>query len=314
MARILFRESAERVPLLGNLGWWLEARMLALFWYWVTRTDVERASRRGYRLFHWLGPRLRKNHHVLSNLQVAFADMSAQRRLTLAKQVWGNFGAVLAEYPFLPELVRMGPGSRTDISVSEASSRIIRNRQPAVYVTAHSGNWEIGTFIMTSLKIPVTTVYSPQSNPFVDRMLQSFRETPGLKFIPAKNAMRQLVRELREGRSVGMLPDQRNDGGDPVPYFGVKAPTITSPAWLAVTMNCPLIPVEVERIGEARFRAVFHDPVDSFAEITDKKQRVLAITGELNTCFESWIRKHPQHWHCTKRRWPSGVPSGVSFS
>ncbi|MDT8388442.1 MAG: lysophospholipid acyltransferase family protein [Thiogranum sp.] len=311
MARLIFKTTANRFVWLETAGWWLEARMLALFWWWVKGTSAERASQRGYCLLRWLGPRLRKNQHIMGNLQIAFPDMVPSERLALGREVWGNLGAVIAEYPFLRELNRGGPKSRIEISLSEASRPVVKNRQPAVYVTAHLANWEIAALAISGLNIPLTTIYSQQSNPLIDRQLQSFREIADVKFVPKKNAVRELPREIRKGRSVGILPDQRSDGGKLVPYFGVDAPTVISPAWLAMRMSCPLVPVEVERTGQARFRATFHDPIEVPAGIEDARKRVLETTRRINACFESWIRKNPEHWHCTKRRWPAEVYQDV---
>jgi KDO2-lipid IV(A) lauroyltransferase len=304
LARLLFAKSATRIPLLGRIGWWLEARLLRLFWIWAGSSAGKHAYQRGYRLFSRLGPRMKKQRHVLANLQVAFPDLSEAQRQALAIRVWGNLGGVLAEYPHLHKLVDIGPASHTDIEMTDLSKPIVENKQSAVYVTPHLGNWEIAAATVARLGIPITTIYSPQSNPWIDRMVQSIRESLGLEFVTKQNALRQLVKELRRGRSVGMLPDQRIDEGEPVPYFGVDAPTTTSPAWLAIKMNIPLIPVEIERTGADRFRAVFHDPIDTRADIADIRERALETTRQVNACFERWIRKHPEHWHCTKRRWP----------
>jgi len=304
LARLLFQKSGDKIPWLGRLGWWLEAAILKLFWKWVSASSVERASARGYRLFSWLGPRLNKNRHVMGNLRIAFPGMSQAEYEALAEAVWGNIGAVLAEYPFLKIMVETGPHSHTAIEMHGASKAIVESKESAVYVTPHLGNWEIAAATVAKLEIPITTIYSPQSNPDVDRMILTVRESLGLKFVPKENAVRQLLKALRQGRSVGMLPDQRIDEGDLIPYFGIDAPTASTPAWLAIKMKRPLIPVEVERSGPARFRVVFHEPIDTGADIKDDRQRVLETTRQVNACFEQWIRKHPEHWHCAKRRWP----------
>jgi KDO2-lipid IV(A) lauroyltransferase len=98
------------------------------------------------------------------------------------------------------------------------------------------------------------------------------------------------------------LPDQRVDSGEPVPFFGCEAPTTISPAWLALKLNCPLIPVQIERTGNARFRAVFHRPILTGGK-PDEQTDPLQVTEDLNHLFESWIRKRPDQWLCMKRRW-----------
>jgi KDO2-lipid IV(A) lauroyltransferase len=139
-------------------------------------------------------------------------------------------------------------------------------------------------------------------------MIQAQRNSLGYQLIAKNNGLRQLVREIRSGRSVGLLPDQRVDSGEPVPFFGCDAPTTTSPARLAIKLNCPLIPVQIERTGNARFRAVFHRPVLNGKKAGEQSDP-LQVTAELNSLFESWIRSRPDQWICMKRRWQTGACS-----
>ena len=45
------------------------------------------------------------------------------------------------------------------------------------------------------------------------------------------------------------LPDQRTDAGELVTFFGCAGPTTIGPEWLALSRGCPLVPVQVERLG-----------------------------------------------------------------
>ena len=70
-----------------------------------------------------------------------------------------------------------------------------------------------------------------------------------------------MLRELQQGRSVGLLTDQRYDRGEKVPFFGVPATTTLVPARLALRLNVPLIPTRIERRDGARFVITVHRPV-----------------------------------------------------
>jgi KDO2-lipid IV(A) lauroyltransferase len=237
--------------------------------------------------------------------------MTQNRRQEIARKICGNFGAVLAEYPHMGSITINGNDPAMEVITDEMTKSVFARKQPAVYVTAHLGNWELSASTAISMGIPLSVVYSPQKNPFLDRMIQAERESLGCRFITKDKAIRQLVRELREGRSVGLLPDQRIDNGEPVPYFDVDALTTTAPAWLAIRMECPLIPVQVKRIGAARFRVIFHAPIDTCENIGDPQQRVFEVTKKVYHCFEQWIQDDPEHWFCIKRRWPKEVYNKV---
>ena len=281
--------------------------MLGLFWFWVRLLSPRSASEQGYKLFYRLGPRLKKNRYVMANLGIAFPEMTQDRRQETVRAIWGNFGAVLAESPHLGSIMVNGTAPAVEVITDEMARQVLTGKQPAIYVTAHLGNWEIAGSTIIGLGVPLSVVYSPQKNPFLDRMIQAERESLGCCLITKNKAVRQLVQELRAGRSVGLLPDQRNDNGEPVPYFGVDALTTTSPAWLAIRMECPLIPVQVERTGPAKFRVIFHAPIDTSKDIGDSRQRLFEVTKKINNCFEQWIQDDPGRWLCMKRRWPKEV-------
>ena len=46
-----------------------------------------------------------------------------------------------------------------------------------------------------------------------------------------------MLRELQQGRSVGLLMDQRYDRGEKIPFFGVPATTTLVPARLALRLR-----------------------------------------------------------------------------
>jgi KDO2-lipid IV(A) lauroyltransferase len=138
-------------------------------------------------------------------------------------------------------------------------------------------------------------------------MLWRKRQLLGCKFLAKEDSMRATVRLLSKGTSMGFLVDQRIDSGELIPFFGVAAPTTSSPARLALRLGCDLIPVQVERLQGAHFRVTFHAPLKPDDEQADKVTQALQLTGKLNALFETWIRQHPQQWLCTKRRWPKTV-------
>jgi len=303
----LFKKSVKKLPWFGRLAWRLEAWLLGLFWLCVRPLSPRTASQLGYKLFYYLGPHLKKNRHVVPNLSIVFPKMTQSQRQETARAIWGNFGAVLAEYPHLGEITVNGTSPAVEVIIAEMARPVLAGKQPAIYVTAHLGNWELAASTVTGLGIPLSVVYSPQSNPFMDRMIQAERQSLGCGFITKNNAIRQLVRELQAGRSVGLLPDQRIDNGEPVPYFGVDALTTTGPAWLAIKMECPLMPLQIERTGPAKFRAIFHAPIDTGNGIGDSRQHLLEVTKKINHCFEQWVYGDPGHWFCIKRRWPKAA-------
>jgi Kdo2-lipid IVA lauroyltransferase/acyltransferase len=304
VSRMDVHNKGRKPRALRAYAWFAEAAFVAGFWLLVRCMPPARAAATGRKLFRWLGPRSGKQRFVRGNLEQAFPDLGAAGLDNLCRDVWGNFGAVLAEYPHLHVFAATGgAGLATDIHIDAETRAVIADARPAVYVTAHLANWELAGLAITGAGVPLSVVYAPQGNPLLDRMLQAARRALGCRFIGKHYALRKLMRELRRGRSVGILSDQRVDSGEPVPFFGRHALTVTTPAWLALRLQCPLIPVQIVRTAEARYRVVIHKPVACGHAAADA-EAVLQLTARLNQLFESWIRQRPEQWLCMRRRWP----------
>jgi KDO2-lipid IV(A) lauroyltransferase len=308
MARLIlgnsFSKAVKRLPLLQQLLWAVEAGVFGIFLDISRLLSPERASTLGRRLFRAIGPRLDKTRILRRNLTLAFPEKSAGEIEALIREIWGNLGAVLAEYPHLRAYAAAGEPERLEIVINNDCPVFQHTGKAAVFVTAHLANWEIPLAAAIRLGLPVSVLYTPLQNPWLDRMLYKARARMGITLLPRDSGIRTLVRELGNGRSVGLLVDQRVDSGEPVPFFGLEMNTSTTPARLALRYHCDLIPIRIQRLGNARFRATFEPPITPTAEFTDEHEKILDMTRQLNELFETWIRDQPQDWLCSKRRWP----------
>jgi KDO2-lipid IV(A) lauroyltransferase len=285
------------------LVWPLQALALAIFWQICGLLPAERASTFGRRLLRALGPWLPWHRSLRANLAVACADASPARIEELARNAWGNFGATLAEYPHLAAIA--GPRFREHVDLvlcPEVAAHCARGL-PAIFLTAHLGNWELVGAAGASSGVPLSAVYSRQANPLIDWMVQRRRRALGCRFVSNEAGARPLLAELAAGRSLGLLADLRVDSGEPVPFFGEAARTTLVPARLALKFGCPLVPMRSERLGGGRFRITAHPPIQPEDATADAAEQARSMMRQFNALLESWIREQPDGWQCLKRRW-----------
>ncbi|HVP31706.1 MAG TPA: lauroyl acyltransferase [Myxococcota bacterium] len=284
----------------------LQALGLALLWSVLGLLRPEHASALGRALLRRIGPHLRRHQHVRRNLDFVLPDRSAAEREAVAREVWGNFGAVLGEFPHL-ERIRNEAAERLEIVVEgeiPAFARPPELARPVVFVSAHVGNWELTTVAINLLGAPLSVVYAAPENRWVERLLLRRRRALRCELVPRLGGVRALLRALDAGRSIGLVADTRQDDGDPVTLFGVAAPTTTVPARLALQRGCALVPVNVERTGPVRFRVRIGPPIAADPAITDRRRQALDMTRRIHERFEGWIRPRPDQWWCIRRRWP----------
>ena len=301
------RERANRSPRLLRLLWAIEGGLIGALAAVSGRLSPDRASAAGRRLIGAIGPRLAKTRVFRRNLQIAFPEKSAAEVDGLVREIWGTMGAILAEYPHLETICRSEAAQRLEI-IRKGDSQVFRDgHRPAIFVSAHLANWEIAAGAVVFIGVPLTGIYTPMQNPRVDRMLYGARLALGCGMVKREGAVRQLMKALRNGVSVGLLVDQRVDSGEPVAFFGHDMKTSLTPAHLALRFDCELIPVQVQRREGARYRVIFHEPVQADDPSADEHEKMLQMTRKINALFESWIRERPREWICSKRRWPKDL-------
>ncbi len=284
-----------------KLGAVPEYVLIAAFWGLCRMLPATQASRFGRVLFESAGPRLGKHRHVRRNLAQALGRGAPDAVLhRAAREVWGNLGAVMAEYPHLGRIV----AERLEVTMSPGA-RALRGT-PSVFLSGHLANWELAAAAIAREWGPVSVVYSEQDNPLIDAALQRLRGALGVGFVEKDSALRPLIAAFAAGRSLGLLPDQRIDSGSEVPLCGLPAPTTVSPSRLALRFGCPLIPIWVERIGAVRYRVVFDAPIEAPPGLP-RREAANRLMATFNERLGERIRAHPGDWLCTKRRWPKLV-------
>ena len=298
-----FRRWARKHRPLRALLWRLD---FALFWLLVKLTErlpVDTASRIGERLGRMIGKLLKRKSAIFrENLATVFPELSAREIDRLVSRAWGQAGRVLLEYPHLGTI--LAEHDRLLIDIREPIATYRDPSRPCVIVTAHQSNWEVVCSAMAKLGMPNASLYSPPSNPLLDRLLLDSRRALNCELLPRDQGARLLMRALKHGQTAAMVMDRQVKDGQPVHFFGRSKPSTVLPARLALKFGCELVPVQVERLADARFRVTFHPPVTPRDPDADEAAQALDMIQQVHHQFEGWIRQHPEDWFCSKRVWP----------
>jgi Kdo2-lipid IVA lauroyltransferase/acyltransferase len=141
---------------------------------------------------------------------------------------------------------------------------------------------------------PITVLYRPARKPWLRDLVRTSRERPRLHAAPATLAgVRQMIRALRKGEMVGLLPDQVPPEGMGVwaPFFGRDAYTMTLATRLVQQTGAELLLTWVERLpGGQGYVQRFYPFPESLPE--DGAESAAAI----NRSMEQLIRQRPQQY------------------
>ncbi len=279
----------------------LVAAFVLSFWSLCGLLPVSWASALGGFMMNIVGLFVGRMRKVRANLEIALPSLSSHERNRLVRDIRRNLGRTWSELPHLAEICR--PGSPwIDMKGSEHYEREIAAGRPVVFVSAHLGNWEITAGAVAHRDTPLTVVYTPNRNPIIQRRLHRYRQGLRCGLAPKQSAARSLVKALSLGESVGLLVDQRVPDGVLIPFFGRPAPTTISPARLALKFGASIVPTQCQRLGGARFRITFHEPLRP-QDVPPGIDPEIALTTRINRHIEDWIRSQPADWYCMRWRW-----------
>lgn len=176
-----------------------------------------------------------------------------------------------------------------------------------LYLTPHLGCFEITARYMAGLG-PLTVMFRPPRQAFLEPLMTESRELPGLHAVPANmKGVREFVRAFRQGQSVGMLPDQVPSGGDGVwaPFFGRPALTMTLAGKLARQSGAPVIVTAAERLPKGRGWRIHNlrlpEPLP---------EDPAALATLINQSMETLIRRFPEQylWGYNRYKIPHDAP------
>ena len=300
------RKLAREHRFLQRALWRLDFALVWLVAWLARRMSIDTASRFGERLGRWIGPKMQRKSAIFrENLGLAFPQLDPAELDALLADAWGQAGRVLAEYPHLDTI--LAEHDRLEIDIREPIASYTDPSRPCVVVTAHQSNWEVVCSAMAKLGMPNASLYSPPSNPLLDKMLLESRQALNCQLLPRDNSARLLMRAMKEGRTVGMVMDRRVDEGQPIRFFGHNKSSTLMPAKLALKHHCELVPAQVVRLEDAHYKVIFHPPVRPANPDADETAQATDMIQQVHRQFEQWISEHPAHWFCSKRLWPKNT-------
>jgi Kdo2-lipid IVA lauroyltransferase/acyltransferase len=189
---------------------------------------------------------------------------------------------------------------------AELIERFIEQGKGLVLLTPHLGSFEVAGQAIAErfgARMPMTVLYRPARKPWLRRLEENARARPGLVTAPASLAgVRQMIRALRRGEAVGILPDQVPPEGLGVwaPFFGQPAYTMTLAARLVQQTGAAVGVVWGERLPRAQGYVVHALPLpvalpDPQPGQDEAAAQVAAATA-LNAAMEAVIRQRPEQY------------------
>ena len=254
----------------------------------------------GRNIFCWLPP----DRVARDNLARAFPEKTNAERNAIRRTMWDNLGRVVGEYPHLDKFTPKGEDPRITYSLPPGATVEALKGRPLLFLSAHLGNWEMMPILAHQIGLDIAAVVRPPNNPYVAAWVARQRHINGPDTLIAKhNAARPMLAQLRSGKMLCILVDQKLREGIAVPFFGHDAMTTPAPAALSLKTGCRIWLAANRRLAGARFH-VTAQPLD-FTPSGDEAEDMAGLTAAITAAIEQIIRDDPGQWLWIHNRWPT---------
>ena len=281
--------------------------LLLTFCRFLSRLPLSWLHRLGA-LLGWLtwllSPTYRR--HLRENMELALGAADARR---LRAAVIAETGKGVLELP----RIWLRPLSDAVANVVQVSGwdlveAATQRGRGIVYLTPHLGCFEV-TAQYLSTHAPITVLYRPPKRAWVQTMIETGRARSQLHLAAADlSGVRSLLKALRRGEAVGILPDQAPKAGEGrwLDFFGRPAYTMTLAARL-IESGASVIMVWAERLpGGAGYHFRLQEPTQTIAGSIE--QRAQQINHEIEHLIRQCPTQYLWGYNRYKRRRGSGAP------
>ncbi len=246
----------------------------------------------------------RDRRAVRNNLKIIAPDVKNIESMT--REVFINFGKYLVEFfrmakdvnqEYLKKNVKV-------VNVHHVEEALKRGKG-GIILAGHSGNWELGAVILTTLGFPVTAIAMPHKERPVNDLFNGQREALGVKIVQISGAIRECTKALHQNRLVAILADRDfTQHGEVMKLFGKKTMIPKGAAAFCLKTGAPIIPAACMRERDGTFTMTLSEPLFAPKE-GDEHQKLLQLIRQYTFIIEDIIRKNPSQWLMFRPFWIS---------
>jgi len=179
-----------------------------------------------------------------------------------------------------------------------------------LFLTPHLGCFEVSA-LYAAIRMPITILYRPPKLKWLEPLMRAGRSRGYGRLAPTTlGGVRRLLKALRSGEAVGLLPDHVPGFGEGVwaDFFGRPAYTMTLVGKLQQATGCIVILAVSRRLTEGRGFALE-------LEVLEDDLSGPAGARRLNAAIEDLVRRCPEQylWSYNRFKVPAGVePPGAT--
>ncbi len=253
------------------------------FWAWVTFRCLWRYRRR-----------------MLANVSKALGDTIRDpgERKALVWRTWKNFARSVLETGAVVHLSKERIVSTVQLEGEEHLRRALASGRGVLALSAHLGSFAMIGARLAASGYPFSVVVKHPGDERFAQLMNDYRAQVGIHTISAKprrEAVRGILRALRNNRIVLVIADEFKSGGVTVDFMGQSSSAPRGPATLALRTGAVTLPVFAIRRPDGSLTLSVGAEISPIRK-EDLDESVAATTALFTRHLEAVIRRYPDQW------------------
>lgn len=227
---------------------------------------------------------------IYKNLELIFPSKKFFEKLKILTKCSAHFGKVAFEYLKYSSNEKL-ISRKVKIFGIENLKKVLNEKKGAFIVSAHFGNWEIAALYLSKIGFAQGMVHRPLDNSLLEKELFFRRTKYGNWLIPKRGALKQILKDLRQGKLIDLLIDQKAiaEQSFKVKFLGQETNVISSLSKIVKFEKTPVIFLfsYPEGLG---YKVILREP------IYYKGESEIELTQKYADTLSEEIIKYPHLW------------------
>lgn len=249
---------------------------------------------------------------VIQNLKKSFPEKSDQEIRRISKGFYRHFADLVVETIKAFQMSEKTFNQRFIFKNPEVLNELYDQGKSVALLSGHYGNWEWTIALPKIIKHQVNTIYRPIQDESFNKYMKDLRSRFGMKMMAARISLRTMLELDKSGQlsATYYLTDQTalKDSDYWMIFLNQEASVFSGPEKVASRFKQAIVFMDIQKVRRGFYEVEFTKLFDDASQT-----KVFEVTKKHTKFLEDIIRKRPELWLWSHRRWKHKRPEHISL-
>ena len=247
---------------------------------------------------------------VSSNLRNSFPEKSREELKIIEKKFYKHLADLFVETLKLTHMGKQQLMKRFTVSNIEITEKLLKEKRDIIAVMGHYNNWEWLAALPFYTDYKPVSIYKPLRNKYFNKFLNDLRSKHGMFLTPMSMIVREIVDDRRNGiNTISAFISDQTPVKKEIKYWtsflNQDTPVYIGTEKVAEKYDMAVVYFNIQKIK----RGYYNLSIELLFEHTTGLPENLITETHVRRLEEN-IRKNPEYWIWSHRRWKHKKPAG----